>query len=69
MPKIKTNRQAAKKIKVTGKGRFKRAQAGTSHNTAKKSSERMRRLRGKQMLDTANERSVKSLLPYKGSHK
>jgi len=44
MPKMKTDRGAAKRIKVTGTGRLRRRQAFRSHMLEKKSSVRTRRL-------------------------
>ena len=44
MPKMKTDRGAAKRIKVTGTGRLRRRKAFRSHLLEKKSSERKRRL-------------------------
>ncbi|WKZ56560.1 MAG: 50S ribosomal protein L35 [Bdellovibrionota bacterium] len=69
MPKMKTNRLAHKKFRVNAKGRAKKAMTNTSHNTGKKSSKRMRRLRGRVMVDKTNERAVKGLLPYSRSAK
>lgn len=66
MPKLKTNRLARKKFRVTGKGRVKRSQANTSHNTGKKSAGHMRRLRGRLVVDKTNEKAVKRQLPYGG---
>ena len=64
MPKMKTNRLAAKKFRKTGTGKFKRAQARTSHNTGKKSSKRMRRLKGSKVVDVTNSYDLKRLMPY-----
>jgi len=64
MPKMKTNKTAAKRFRVSRKGRVKRAQAFTSHNTAKKSPKRLRRLRAIITLDDANAKAVKKMLPY-----
>ncbi len=44
MPKMKTDRGAAKRIKVTGSGRLRRRKAFRSHILEKKSSVRTRRL-------------------------
>jgi len=65
MPKIKTNRLANKKFRVNGKGTvIKRGQARTSHNTGKKSSKRMRRLRHMTVMDKTNVRQVARQMPY-----
>lgn len=63
MPKIKTNRTAYKKLRRNSKGRVKRGQAYTSHNTAKKSPKRKRRLRQMSVLSKAERRHAKRLLP------
>ena len=44
MPKMKTHRGAAKRIKVTGSGKLMRRKANRSHLLEKKSSRRTRRL-------------------------
>jgi large subunit ribosomal protein L35 len=65
MPKMKTNRTAFRKFKVGAKGRLRRAQAGTSHNTAKKSAKRIRQLRKIIGVDSTNEISLFTMLPYR----
>ena len=42
MPKMKTNRGAAKRFKKTGTGKIKRSKAFTSHILTKKSTKRKR---------------------------
>jgi large subunit ribosomal protein L35 len=64
MPKMKTNRLARKKIRVGGKGRLKKAQANTSHNTGKRSNKRMRPLRKRTGIHETNEKLVRAQLPY-----
>jgi len=64
MPKMKTNRAAAKRFKVTGSGRVRRAKQGAQHNMIGKSRRRLRRLRNNDMVSKALEKSVKRLLPY-----
>ena len=66
MPKMKTNRMAYKKLRVGGTGRVKRALAGASHNTGKKSSKKVRQLRVRRVIDRANSRAVRGQLPYAG---
>jgi large subunit ribosomal protein L35 len=44
MPKMKTHRGAAKRIRVTGSGKLMRRKANRSHLLEKKSSRRTRRL-------------------------
>jgi large subunit ribosomal protein L35 len=62
MPKMKTDRGAAKRIKVTGTGRLRRRQAFRSHMLEKKSSVRTRRLSRESDVAKSDERSVRRLL-------
>jgi large subunit ribosomal protein L35 len=62
MPKMKTHRGAAKRLKLTAKGRVKRGQAMHSHILTKKSQKRKRNLRGTTMLAKADEKRMKRLL-------
>ena len=62
MPKMKTDRGAAKRFKVTGSGRIRRGQAMRSHLFEKKSSRRMRRLDSEVDVAPADMREVKRLL-------
>jgi len=64
MPKMKTNRAAAKRFKVSGKGRIRRPKCGAQHGFIGKSRKRRRRLRDNDMVSPAMERRVKILLPY-----
>ena len=64
MPKMKTNRAAAKRFKVTGSGRIRRSKSGLNHMMQEKSRKRLRRLRKNDMVDKAMEKRVKLLLPY-----
>jgi large subunit ribosomal protein L35 len=66
MPKMKTHRGAAKRLRRTGKGRFKRWKAYHSHILTKKDRKRKRRLRASDLVSQADERRVKRLLPYSG---
>ena len=45
MPKMKTNKAVAKRIKVTGKGKLRRRKAGAGHLKSRKSPSRIRRFR------------------------
>ena len=64
MPKIKTNRAAAKRFKKTGTGKFVRAKANKSHILTKKPSKRTRHLRQSTVADAANTKALKRMLPY-----
>ncbi|NJD61589.1 MAG: 50S ribosomal protein L35 [Deltaproteobacteria bacterium] len=64
MPKMKSNRGAAKRVKATGGGGIKRAKAGKSHILSTKNRKRKRGLRAKALVNPANEKSIRRLLPY-----
>lgn len=64
MPKMKTNRAAAKRFKRTASGRFKRAKANRGHLSASKPTKRQRHLRKTAHVDKTDEGRVKCLLPY-----
>ena len=64
MPKIKTNRAAAKRFKKTGTGKLKRNKAYKSHILTKKSTKRKRNLRHAAMTDSTNAKVMKKILPY-----
>jgi large subunit ribosomal protein L35 len=65
MPKIKTHRGAAKRFSLTGSGRVKRSKAYASHILTSKTTKRKRNLRKSAILDKADEREIKKLIPYK----
>jgi len=64
MPKMKTNKAASKRFRVTGSGRVKRSKAGGNHGMQEKSRKRLRRLRKNDMVDKTMQKHVKRLLPY-----
>lgn len=63
MPKIKTNRAAAKRFKKTGTGKFVFRKSHASHILTKKSRKRKRSLRLSQIIDKTNVRELKLLMP------
>ena len=62
MPKMKTDRGAAARFKVTGTGRIRRRQQMRGHLLEKKSSVRTRRLGRDVDVSSADRRAVKRLL-------
>jgi len=62
MPKMKTRRGAAKRMRKTGTGKIRRMRAGKSHILTKKSQKRKRRLRSSTLVSKADEKRVKRLL-------
>ena len=64
MPKIKTNRAAAKRFKTTGTGKLKRNKAYKSHILTKKTTKRKRNLRKSTITDATSVKNMKKVLPY-----
>lgn len=62
MPKMKSNRAAAKRFKLTGTGKAKRAQSGIRHGMIGKSRNRKRRLGGMVVVADADQPRVLRLL-------
>jgi large subunit ribosomal protein L35 len=62
MPKMKTDRGAAKRVKVTGTGRLRRLQQNRSHLLEHKSSRRKRRLGREEDFSRGDERRAKRML-------
>jgi len=65
MPKIKTNRGAAKRFRKTGTGKIRRNKAFSSHILTKKSTKRKRDLRQGALVAKTDERNIARLIPYK----
>jgi large subunit ribosomal protein L35 len=64
MPKIKTNRGAAKRFSRTGSGDFKRAQSHRRHILTKKTTKRKRHLRESTLVHSSDAAMVARMLPY-----
>lgn len=62
MPKMKTHRGAAKRIRVTGSGKLVRARAGRGHLQLAKSRKRFRTLKGTTKLAPGDARNAKRML-------
>ncbi|MCP4896207.1 MAG: 50S ribosomal protein L35 [bacterium] len=65
MPKMKTHRGAAKRVKRTGTGKFKRHHAYTSHILSKKSRKRKRRLRSATLVSPGEAKVLERMLASK----
>jgi large subunit ribosomal protein L35 len=63
MPKQKTRKAVAKRVKVTKTGKIKRKRAFASHIMGKKSAKRKRHLRKPKLIDKSDARRIKRLLP------
>jgi large subunit ribosomal protein L35 len=69
MPKLKTKRALAKRVKVTGTGKIKRYKSGHSHLLECKSTPRRRGLRQPTIIEGGNEKRMKRMLPNVGNTK
>jgi large subunit ribosomal protein L35 len=65
VPKLKTNRGAAKRFKKTGTGKIKVKRAFARHILTGKPAGRKRRLRRPKYVDKADEKAIKKLIPYR----
>ena len=64
MPKMKTNRGAAKRFKRTASGGYKRAQSHKNHILTKKSTKRKRHLRSIEQVADADVAMIRRMMPY-----
>ena len=64
MPKMKTKRGAAKRLKKTASGKLKRAGGWKQHKLEKKAPKRRRHLRRAKLVAPADEPRLKTLVPY-----
>ena len=65
MPKMKTHRGAAKRLKRTGSGKLKRAKAYKSHILTQKSPKTKMNLRQSTLVSDGDAKRIAQLLPYK----
>ena len=66
MPKMKTNRGAAKRFKATAGGKVKRSRAFARHILTTKTTKQKRGLRRPASASAADVGALKKLLPYLG---
>ncbi len=64
MPKMKTNRGAAKRFSKTASGKFKHRQSHRSHILTKKSTKRKRHLRPIIAIHDHDQKAVARMVPY-----
>jgi large subunit ribosomal protein L35 len=64
MPKVKTNRSAAKRLKRSGTGKLIRHKTGKRHILTSKPAKRKRHLRKKTVIAKTMERRINSIVPY-----
>jgi len=64
MPKMKTNRAAAKRFKKTGSGQLKRDRAFGSHMFANKTTKAKRHLRKAALVSKGDQKRMEQMLTY-----
>jgi large subunit ribosomal protein L35 len=64
MPKMKTKRAAAKRLRKTASGKLKRNRGWKRHLLEAKSPKRRHRLRKATLIAKADERRLKAIVPY-----
>lgn len=66
MPKMKTHKATAKRVKLTATGKIKVSQTNKRHllNSNAKTSKRKLRLRKSKLVDKTMAANVKKMLPY-----
>jgi large subunit ribosomal protein L35 len=64
VPKMKTNRAAAKRFRVTGSGKVKRNKGFKSHLLSSKGKKRKRHLRQGTLVAAAETKNIRRLIPY-----
>ncbi|MDR1164917.1 MAG: 50S ribosomal protein L35 [Deltaproteobacteria bacterium] len=66
MPKMKSNRAAHKRFGATALGKIRRNKAYARHILTTKTTKQKRGLRSRSLVDKANAKSIRKLLPYLG---
>lgn len=64
MPKLKTKKALAKRIKITKKKKLLRSKAGRRHLLSSKTKKRKRGLKRKEKVSAAERRMIQRALPY-----
>ena len=64
MPKLKTHKGAARRIKITGSGKFTSRKGSISHRMTRKSKQAKRAGDEMFVVSRPNQRMLRKLLPY-----
>ena len=64
MPKLKTNKSAAKRFKITKTGKLKKRSARRGHLLGKMARKAKRQLRRSSYVSRADAKKIRRLLPY-----
>lgn len=67
MPKMKSHRGAAKRVKRTGSGKFSRHHAYANHMMGHKTTKQKRNLRKSEIVSDGDQRRLNRLLPKRYS--
>jgi large subunit ribosomal protein L35 len=62
MPKLKTNKGAAKRFKETGTGRYKHRRAARNHILTKKTTQRKRHLRPTALVNPSDQKAIERMI-------
>jgi large subunit ribosomal protein L35 len=65
VPKIRTNKSAAKRFRITGTGKIKRNKANKQHILSSKGKKRKRHLRKAGMVAAVESKNIRQMIPYK----
>lgn len=66
MPKLKTHKGAAKRFKITKRGKIKHYNAGHSHLLSNKNAKRRRRLRKPSAINTTQAKNIRRMIQAAG---
>ena len=64
MPKMKSNRGAMKRFRVTGSGKIKRNKGFKGHLLSSKGKKRKRNLRQGALVSPVEQKNIRKLVPY-----
>jgi large subunit ribosomal protein L35 len=64
MPKLKTHKGAAKRVRITATGKIKRGHSHARHILTKKTNKRKRLLDIDGLVAKADQKRVEAMLPY-----
>jgi len=64
LPKLKTNKTAAKRFSITGSGKLMRTKGGKSHLRRRKPARVKRQYDEMLPVDRVDQKRIKNLLPY-----
>lgn len=64
MPKLKTNKSAKKRLRVTKNKKIVRSKSKRRHILTDKTSNKKRSLRGKALVEKSDATRLKKLMPY-----